>query len=92
MMDRAAVAAALVRAAMAMETDPGVDPDAAVRIATLGHPRAHPGFGQHGSALWDEVTGTLRAACQWPTATLDDIPRDQAITAAYAEARRLTAR
>ncbi|MFB6787668.1 hypothetical protein ACFCWT_13430 [Streptomyces olivaceus] len=90
-MDRTAVAVALVQAAMAMETHPDVDPDAAVRGATLGHPRARPGYGQPGTDLFDQVTATLRAACQWPTAHIDGIPRDQAITAAYAEAARLTA-
>ncbi|MBZ6258840.1 hypothetical protein KVH22_25325 [Streptomyces olivaceus] len=90
-MDRAAVAAALVRAATAMENNPRLDPDAAVRVAIFGHPKAHPGFGQGGGDLFDQVTGTLRAACQWPTARIDGIPREQAITAAYAEAARLTA-
>ncbi|MCM8555368.1 hypothetical protein [Streptomyces sp. STCH 565 A] len=90
-MDRAAVAVALVRAATAMENNPAVNPDEAVRIATLGHPQGHPGFGQPGTDLFDQVTGVLRAACHWPTARIDGIPQAQAITAAYAEAGRLTA-
>ncbi|MBZ6085901.1 hypothetical protein KVH15_33500 [Streptomyces olivaceus] len=89
-MDRSAVAAALVRAATAMENNPKFTADEAVRVAIFGHPKAHPGFG-HGGDLFDQVTGTLRDACAWPTARIDDIPQAQAITAAYAEARRLTA-
>lgn len=88
-MDFAATANALDRAATAMQGNPALDPDAAVRQAVWGNPETkYPGDGQPGADVFDDATSAIECYCGWQGNGIDRIPRSQAIAAARAEAAR----
>ncbi|MFE9684156.1 hypothetical protein [Streptomyces sp. NPDC006285] len=88
-MDFAAVADTLTRAATAMENNPHLDPDGAVRLAVWGHPETpHPGDGAPGADLFDEASSAIECFCGWQGNGIDRIPVPEAIAAAHSEAAR----
>lgn len=88
-MDFAAVADVLERAATAMETTPGLDPDGAVRLAVWGTSDAHAPVRQTTeSDLYDEAVTAIEAKCGWQGHGIDRIPVREAIDAARQEAAR----
>ncbi|MFJ6085124.1 hypothetical protein ACIQI8_27320 [Streptomyces sp. NPDC092369] len=88
-MDFAAVADALERAATAMETNPRLDPDGAVRLAVWGNAETlYPGDDTPGALTFDSASSAIECFCGWQGNGIDRIPRDEAITAARSEAAR----
>ncbi|MGW5477671.1 hypothetical protein [Streptomyces sp. NPDC004008] len=89
-MDFAAVADVLERAATAMETTPGLDPDGAVRLAVWGNANTpYPGDEAPGAEIFDTAESLIECYCGWQGNGIDRIPRDEAIAAARAEAARV---
>ncbi|MEL3944851.1 hypothetical protein [Streptomyces sp. LNU-CPARS28] len=91
----AAAADALERAAIAMENNPGLDPDGAVRIAVWGHPDTpYPDDGQGpGVEAFDlaECAIESKVAAKYGYDAgdgIDHLDRSDAIAAARAEAAR----
>jgi hypothetical protein len=88
-MDFAAVADTLTRAATAMENNPQLDPDGAVRLAVWGNSETpYPGDGAPGADLFDEAESAIECYCGWQGNGIQQIPQDEAIAAARAEAER----
>lgn len=59
-MDFAAVADVLERAATAMETNPALDPDGAVRLAVWGDPETpYPGDQEPGAEVFDHAESAI---------------------------------
>ena len=88
-MDFAAVADTLTRTADALEHSPYLNPDAAVRFAVWGNSETpYPGDDAPGAAEFDEATSAIECYCGWQGNGIADIPRDEAIAAARAEAAR----
>ncbi|MFF7142286.1 hypothetical protein ACFZB5_13690 [Streptomyces nodosus] len=93
-MDLTAVADALERAATAMETNPRLDPDGAVRLAVWGNPETpYPGDQAPGAATFQEAETAIES---WiaakhgynPSGGIDHLNQAEAITAARAKAAR----
>ena len=88
-MDFAAVSDALTRAATAMENNPQLDPDGAVRLAVWGDPETkYPGDNEPGADLFDEASSAIECFCGYQGNGIDRIPRRYAIEAARSEAAR----
>ena len=86
-----AVACVLDAAAEAMEGDPSLDPDAAVRLAVWGDPEAsYPGDEGTGAEEFNEAESAIECYCGWQGNGIQQIPRDEAIAAARAEAARFS--
>lgn len=91
-MDFAAVADALIRTADAMENDPGLDPDGAVRLAVWGDSETlYPGDNEPGADIFDEAQSAIECFCGYQGNGIANIPRAEAIEAARAEAARFSA-
>ncbi|MFG3085107.1 hypothetical protein [Streptomyces parvulus] len=87
--DFTAVADALTRAATAMETNPNLDPDGAVRLAVWGNPDTpYPGDNAPGADAFNEAVSAIECYCGWQGNGIADIPVPEAIAAARAEAAR----
>lgn len=88
-MDFAAVADALTRTADAMENNPDLDPDGAVRLIIWGNSETpYPGDNAPGAAVFDETESAIECYCGYQGNGIADIPRREAIEAARAEAAR----
>ncbi len=89
-MNFAAVADVLERAATAMENNPCLDPDGAVRLAVWGNPETpYPDDDNSpGCDLYDEAHSAIECFCGYQGNGIQDIPRRDAIEAARAEAAR----
>ncbi|MFJ4627129.1 hypothetical protein [Streptomyces sp. NPDC088847] len=83
------IARVLRESAAAMEADPSLDPDGAVRQAVWGHRDApFPGDGQPGADLFDEASSAIECKTGWQGHGIEHIPQAEAIAAARAEAAR----
>lgn len=83
------VAEVLTTAANAMERDPGLDPDRAVRLAVWGVADAVvPQRQTTESDLYDEAVSAIECKTGWQGEGIADTPRQDAIRAARAEAAR----
>lgn len=83
------VADALERAANAMQANPRLDPDSAVRFAVWGDPNTpYPGDDAPGAETFDYAESAIECYCGWQGNGIDRIPRRDAIRAARAEAAR----
>lgn len=89
-MDFAATADVLERAATAMDTNPALDPDGAVRLAVWGNPDTpYPDDDNApGCDLFDEASSAIECFCGYQGNGIEQIPRRDAIEAARAEAAR----
>ncbi|MFD8805593.1 hypothetical protein [Streptomyces sp. NPDC059597] len=94
MSDFASIADVLDRAATAMETNPALDPDGAVRLAVWGDPETpYPGDQQPGADTFDQAEIAIES---WvadkhgynPGGGIDHLDRTEAIEAARAGAAR----
>ncbi|PSK52432.1 hypothetical protein B0E38_04758 [Streptomyces sp. 111WW2] len=83
------VARLLAAAATAMERNPRLNPDQALRLVVWGDARAqYPGAGEPGADLYDEAHTAIEAKTGWQGHGIDHIPAKEAIPAARAEAAR----
>lgn len=84
-----AVAAALTGAADAMDANPTLTPDQALRLAIWGNAETpHPGKDEPGADTYDSASALIEAYCGYQGHGIRVIPQHDAIQAARTEAAR----